>query len=193
MYGTNTCYNYLAALQPAPPPGGGSYEAWQCTSIKACGPIGLLLHQLHDYCMGMTGDLNIVDSQHLSFHLMHAPWQHLRKLVHLAGSCVKSMQVKVTRSDMQHFTLFDGPLYQQMLKHIPGDQRNRLKLVHCLGSASDAKIASFNATLSPACQHCGDPDGSIDRKCWSCPTLKHVRFTDAEHPLSLLHLLKTLP
>ncbi len=36
MYGTNTCHDYLAALQPAPPPGGGSHEAWQCTAIKAC-------------------------------------------------------------------------------------------------------------------------------------------------------------
>ena len=93
---------------------------------------------------------------------------------------MKSMQVKVTRSDMQHFTLFDGPLYQQMLKHIPSDQHSRLNLVHCLGNASDAKIASFYATLSPACQHCGDPDGSIVHKCWSCPTLKHVRLADAE-------------
>ncbi len=71
--------------------------------------------------MGMSEDLKIADSQHLTFHLMHAPWQHLRKLVHLAGSCVKSLQVKVARTDMQHFTLFDRPLYQQLLRRIPGD------------------------------------------------------------------------
>ena len=68
-----------------------------------------------------------------------------------------------------------------MLKRLPEDQHNRHRMVHCLGSASDAKIASLNADLSAACQHCGDPDGSITHKCWRCPALDHVRFHEADH------------
>ena len=82
---------------------------------------------------------------------------------------------------MEHFTLFDSSLYYQVLKQLPEDQHNHIKMVHCLGSASDSKIATFNASLSAACQHCGDPDGSIVHKCWFCLAFKHVRFFGAEH------------
>ena len=49
MFGTNACHGDLSQLQPAPPPGGGSHDAWTCSSIKVCGPIGPLLQQLHDF------------------------------------------------------------------------------------------------------------------------------------------------
>ena len=135
-YGTQVDPNLLGALAPAPPSNYQAYAPWKCPAGPACGPSGLLLHQLRDNCMGMNARLVIFDGQWGQLDLMKAPIQHVKPWLHQASCTTRSKLAASTRTDLKDMLLFDYLAYSAVMKRIPADRRSRLKLIHCCGGAS---------------------------------------------------------
>ena len=61
-----------------PPPGYAPYEPWKPTVAPPAEPIGLLLLQLHDNCMGMDAEWTIFDANQLQLNMRSCPAQMLK-------------------------------------------------------------------------------------------------------------------
>ena len=155
--------------------------------MPPAGPIGLLLQQLFDNCMGMDGHWTIFDSNQLQLSFLTCPVQFVKPLLHLACTHVRTQLCASTRTDMADIRKFDPWVMGRITKAMPRELHARLFLIHALGSFSEEMLSIFNPLASPACPHCGHPHGTPLHKFWLCPAHAAVRFEGAEH-LKALHI-----
>ena len=146
-FGTQVDPLVLGALNPAPPPNYQAYGPWKCPAGPACGPIGLLLHQLRDNCMGMSSDFVLYDGNWGQLDILKAPFQHVKPWLHQACCNVRSLVAASSRTDLRDMPLFDAHAYGSIMRCIPGEQRDRLKLIHGCGGASPVKLHQLLLTL----------------------------------------------
>ena len=139
-YGTQVDPKLLGALAPAPPPNYQAYSSWNCPAGPACGPIGLLLHQLRDTCMGMNASLVIFDGNWSQLDLLKAPFQHVKPWLHQASCNTRSVLAASSRTDLKDMPSLDYLAYSTIMKRMPAERRDRIKLIHCCGGASPVKL-----------------------------------------------------
>ena len=139
------------ALWPLLPPNYQEYSPWKCPAGPACGPSGLLLHQLRDNFMGMNANLVIFDGNWGQFDLLKAPFQHMKPWLHQASCNARSVLAASSRTELKDMPLFDYLAYSAIMKRIPADRRNRIKLIHCCGGASPVKLHQLATCIDQRC------------------------------------------
>ena len=140
-----------ARLPLPPPPNYQAYAPWKCPAGPACGPIGLLLHQLRDHCMGMDAKLVIYDGNWGQLNLLKALFQQVKPWLHQASCNARSVLAASSRTDLKDMPLFDHLAYGAITKRIPADRRDRIKLIHCCGGASPFKLHQLAAHIDERC------------------------------------------
>ncbi len=159
---------------PGPPPKYQAYGPWKCPAGPACGPTGLLLHQLRGNCMGMNAKLVVFDGNWGQLDILKSPFQHVKPWLHQASCNARSHLAASSRTDLKDMPLFDYLAYDSIMKRIPADKRNRLKLIHSCGGASPVKLHQLATCIDERCPHCGHPKGDTIHLIWQCSAFKRI-------------------
>ena len=139
VFGTDCSPDVLRGMTPAPYPGMQSRAAFNCPKGRAAGPIGLLLHQLRDFCMGMDRTLSIFDSSHGVVHVLYTPFQHVRPMLMSMVTQVRAKIAAAARSDLIDMHSFDSEVYHRAMADVPVESLNRLRLLHAMGGCQCCK------------------------------------------------------
>ena len=80
--------------------------------------------------MGMNASLVIFDGNWGQLDLLKAPFQHVKPWLHQASCNTRSVLAASSRTDLQDMPLIDYLAYSTLMKRIPADRRERIKLIH---------------------------------------------------------------
>ncbi len=129
--------------------------------------------------MGMNASLVICDGNGGQLDLLKAPFQHVKPWLHQASCNTRSVLAASSRTDLKDMPLFDSLAYGTIMKRMPAERRDRIKLTHCCGGASPVKLHQLATHIEEKCPHCGHPKGDTIHLIWQCPAFAHIRFKNA--------------
>ena len=120
----------LDCLAPAPPPGYAPFEPWKPAGQPPAGPIGLLLKQLRDNCMGVGRDWIIRDANQMQLNIFACPAQDIKPKMHLACTHMRTLYCSGARSDLADLRRFSPGVVHKVNRAMPKELHSRLFSIH---------------------------------------------------------------
>ncbi len=129
--------------------------------------------------MGINASLVICDGNGGQLDLLKTLFQHVKPWLHQASCKTRSVLAASSRTDLKDMPLFDSLAYGTIMKRMPAERRDRIKLIHCCGGASPVKLHQLATHIEEKCTRCGHPKGDSIHLIWQCPAFAHIRFKNA--------------
>ena len=162
-------------MEPCPPCGAAGRGKWTSQSHRASGPVGLLITSLAEHCGNIRPDLTISGPAHLSFHLVHIPYQHIRPMVDAFATESHATFLAANRSAFQQMASFDKDTHRAAIAKLTPSAKSFVLSAQCLAMSSAAKRLRYFGMGDGACPFCGSASSGTIHETWECQAFAAVQ------------------
>jgi hypothetical protein len=161
----------LAGLEPAPPSGHAGRGRW-AAPFTPKGPVGLLLHSLHQAGAALDNEGFIRQMDEVPLQVFDLPINHLKNAARDVAIRARERAAGAARTHLDSLQEIDTQVLRLALAKGEKDDRGLLNYLSSGGAISNMLKTRFDYDASTRCPHCQELGQDIIHTLWRCPELE---------------------
>ena len=141
-------------------------------------PVALLLLSLHRAACAIDTNYTIHAYNEPSLPIIHTPHQHTKQLFLDLGTRARTKAAAHKRTEYTGLHEIDTTVYHNATAKLTDEERHIVNNIAMGGMWCASKLHELGHADSPACQHCGAEQQTVNHILWHCPALAHARCTE---------------
>jgi ribonuclease HI len=140
----------------------------------ACGPVGLLMDDLHAIGLDLSDDLWISGDGEVPFNIIEMPWQHMKSAVMSISARSRMKNTNQERTFCGDVSELDNSILKTVINSLGEKEQHIYKHVATGAYWNDAELADIEVG-GGMCSHCGQSVVAASHVLWDCECVNALR------------------